>query len=150
MIKLRVCRLSDNAVLPTKATKFAAGLDLCSAYEYELKPGNKQLIQTDLAVEIPNNCYGRVAPRSGLASNYFIHVGAGVIDSDYRGNICVLLFNFSKTTFRVNPGDKIAQLILERIYHAEIVESSALSDTEQGCTGFGASDNSSLNDKQLE
>ena len=147
--KLSVQRLSENAFLPTKATKFAAGVDLYSAHHYRIEPQNKQLIKTDLAIAIPANCYGRLAPRSSLAMNSFIHVGAGVIDSDYRGNISVLLFNFNKTAFLVKPGDKIAQLILERIYQADIIESNNLDNTSRGSRGFGSSGSSALCDSQL-
>lgn len=97
---LRFVKLSENAHSPTKATPDAAGFDLYSAYDYEIQPSGKVLALTDIQIAVPSNCYGRVAPRSGLAHKNFIDVGAGVIDRDYRGNVGVILFNFSKDTFK--------------------------------------------------
>jgi len=117
----------------------SAGYDLCSAYNYTVLKHNKQLIKTDLAVQIPEQCYGRIAPRSGLALNNFIDVGAGVIDRDYKGNVCVLLFNHSCEDFYVQRGDRIAQLICELIVYPELVELTELDNTHRGCKGFGSS-----------
>lgn len=87
---------------------------------------------------MPEGTYGRVAPRSGLAWKNFIDVGAGVIDQDYRGNVGVILFNHSDTPFEIKKGDRIAQLILERIVHPVVVEADTLSDTDRGAGGFGS------------
>ena len=81
---------------------------------------------------------GRVAPRSGLASKHFIDTGAGVIDADYRGNIKVLLFNHSDTDFTVNEGDRIAQLIIEKIASIPITKTDTLDETDRGDSGFGS------------
>ena len=128
---------------PVRATEGAAGLDLYAAYETDLSPMSRTMVATDLAIELPPNCYGRVAPTSGLTVKKFIDVGAGVVDSDYRGNIVVVLFNFGKETVHLPAGTKIAQLICERIYTPElnIVSSSGqLSDTSRGGGGFGSTD----------
>ncbi|OWK09626.1 DUT, partial [Cervus elaphus hippelaphus] len=93
-----------------------------SAYDYTLPPMEKVLVKTDIQIALPSGCYGRVAPRSGLAAKHFIDVGAGVIDEDYRGNVGVVLFNFGKEKFEVKKGDRIAQLICERIFYPEIEE----------------------------
>src|SRR5262249_26338347 len=98
----------------------------------------RTLIGTGIAMALPNSTYGRVAPRSGLAVKHGIDVGAGVIDSGYRGEIKILLINNGAKTFEVHPGDRIAQLILERIDHTEIVEAASLSRTERGTQGFGS------------
>ena len=108
-----VIRLTPFASLPTRASQFSAGLDLCSAYNYNVAPMSRLLIKTDLQIKIPKGHYGRIAPRSGLALKNFIDVGAGVIDSDYTGNVGVVLFNFAHSYFHIRRGDKIAQLILE-------------------------------------
>jgi dUTP pyrophosphatase len=100
MSVLRFSKLTEFAYAPTKATPYAAGFDLYSAYDYTIEPGNKQLVMTDIQIALPDECYGRIAPRSGLASKNFIDVGAGVIDRDYRGNVGVLLFNFGKDLFK--------------------------------------------------
>lgn len=87
---------------------------------------------------MPEGTYGRVAPRSGLAWKNFIDVGAGVIDQDYRGNVGVILFNHSDVDFDVKKGDRIAQLICERIAHPNVVEVKSLSETARGEGGFGS------------
>ncbi|XP_022378785.1 deoxyuridine 5'-triphosphate nucleotidohydrolase, mitochondrial isoform X2 [Enhydra lutris kenyoni] len=137
-MRLRFVRLSEHATAPTKGSARAAGYDLYSAYDYMLPPMEKALVKTDIQVALPSGCYGRVAPRSGLAAKHFIDVGAGVIDEDYRGNVGVVLFNFGKEKFEVKKGDRIAQLICERIFYPEIEEVQVLDDTERGSGGFGS------------
>lgn len=95
-------------------------------------------IKTDIATAIPSGYYGRVAPRSGLAWKNSIDVGAGVIDEDYRGNVGVILFNHSDVDFKVARGDRIAQLLLEKIITPEVVVVDELVDTERGDGGFGS------------
>ncbi|XP_029808304.1 deoxyuridine 5'-triphosphate nucleotidohydrolase, mitochondrial isoform X4 [Suricata suricatta] len=137
-MRLRFVRLSEHATAPTKGSARAAGYDLYSAYDYTVPPMEKALVKTDIQIALPSGCYGRVAPRSGLASKHFIDVGAGVIDEDYRGNVGVVLFNFGKEKFEVKKGDRIAQLICERIFYPEIEEVQVLDDTERGSGGFGS------------
>ncbi|XP_036910471.1 deoxyuridine 5'-triphosphate nucleotidohydrolase, mitochondrial isoform X1 [Sturnira hondurensis] len=136
--RLRFVRLSEHASAPTRGSARAAGYDLYSAYDYTVPPMEKALVKTDIQIALPAGCYGRVAPRSGLAAKHFIDVGAGVIDEDYRGNIGVVLFNFGKEKFEVKKGDRIAQLICERIYYPEIEEVQGLDDTDRGAGGFGS------------
>ncbi|CAF4842268.1 deoxyuridine 5'-triphosphate nucleotidohydrolase [Pieris napi] len=135
---LKFSRLSEHAFPPVKGSEKAAGYDLKSAYNYTVPARGKELIKTDLQIELPSKCYGRVAPRSGLAVKNFIDVGAGVIDEDYRGNIGVVLFNHSDQDFVVKKGDRIAQLICERIYYPTLQEVSNLSETNRGDGGFGS------------
>jgi deoxyuridine 5''-triphosphate nucleotidohydrolase (dut) len=85
-----------------------------------------------------SGCYGRIAPRSGLAWKNHIDVGAGVIDEDYRGNVGVVLFNHSDQDFKVNKGDRIAQLICQRIEYPVLQEVTNLNNTERGAGGFGS------------
>lgn len=136
---LRTVRLSHNASIPTRATAGSAGLDLYSAYDYEIPAAAATLCSTDIQLDIPDGCYGRIAPRSGLAYNHSLQIGAGVIDSDYRGNIKILIFNHGLEKFIVSKGDKIAQLILETILIPEVIECSSLKDTPRGNKGFGSS-----------
>lgn len=136
--KLLIKRLSEYATLPSKGSKLSAGYDLYSAYDYVIKAKGKEMIKTDLQMALPAGCYGRVAPRSGLAWKNFIDVGAGVIDEDYRGPINVILFNFSDQDFEIKRGDRIAQLICEKIEQTEVCETSDLDDTERGSNGFGS------------
>ena len=93
---------------------------------------------TDLQIAVPEGCYGRVAPRSGLAAKKFIDVGAGVIDYDYRGNVGVVLFNFGDEDFKVSKGDRIAQLICEKISYPQLEQCKTLDVTERGAGGFGS------------
>lgn len=115
------------------------GFDLRSDHDSIVRQHGKQLIKTDLAIQLVDNCYGRIAPRSGLALKHFIDVGAGVIDKDYTGNICVLLFNHSDTAFLVRKGYKIAQLICEIIVYPELCEITNLEITARCGNGFGSS-----------
>ena len=95
-------------------------------------------MRTGLSIAIPENTYARIAPRSGLAVKKFLDTGAGVVDYDYRGEVGVVLFNHSEEDFEVKVGDRIAQLILERISMAGCVEADELFDTERGGAGFGS------------
>ncbi|XP_074090847.1 deoxyuridine 5'-triphosphate nucleotidohydrolase, mitochondrial isoform X2 [Macrotis lagotis] len=137
-VRLRFARLSEHATTPSKGSARAAGYDLYSAYDYTIPAMEKALVKTDIQISLPSGCYGRVAPRSGLAAKHFIDVGAGVIDEDYRGNVGVVLFNFGKETFEVKKGDRIAQLICERVFYPELEEVQGLDDTERGSGGFGS------------
>jgi dUTP pyrophosphatase len=100
------------------------------------------LIKTGISVAVPNGTYGRIAPRSGLALKNGIDVMAGVIDADYRGDVGVILVNLGSSPFTINPGDRIAQLILEKIEYntsvQEIGEADDLSPTSRGANGFGS------------
>jgi len=137
-VALRFAKLSENAFTPTRGSSLAAGYDLYSAYEYTVPAGGKTVALTDIQIALPDGCYGRVAPRSGLAAKFFIDVGAGVIDQDYRGNVGVVLFNFGQEPFKVSKGDRIAQLILERIYIPDLQEVKNLDETDRGEGGFGS------------
>ncbi|XP_078666485.1 deoxyuridine 5'-triphosphate nucleotidohydrolase-like [Branchiostoma floridae x Branchiostoma belcheri] len=137
-ILLRFAKMTENAFAPTRGSKQAAGYDLYSAYDYTIPAQGKVLAKTDIQIALPEGCYGRVAPRSGLAHKNFIDVGAGVIDRDYRGNVGVIMFNFGKEEFKVNKGDRIAQLICEQIFMPDLVEEQTLDETERGEGGFGS------------
>ncbi|EAU84606.1 dUTP pyrophosphatase [Coprinopsis cinerea okayama7 len=135
---LLVKRLSDKARLPTRGSALSAGYDLYSAEQKIIPAHGKALVDTQLSIAVPPGTYGRVAPRSGLASKFMIDTGAGVIDADYRGTVFVLLFNLSDKDFEVNEGDRIAQLIIERIYTPEVQEVDDLEETVRGAGGFGS------------
>uniref|UniRef100_A0A8C5WEA9 Deoxyuridine 5'-triphosphate nucleotidohydrolase n=1 Tax=Leptobrachium leishanense TaxID=445787 RepID=A0A8C5WEA9_9ANUR len=137
-LRLSFAKLSEHAFTPTRGSARAAGYDLYSAYDYVIPPMDKAVVKTDIQICIPTGCYGRVAPRSGLAAKYFIDVGAGVIDEDYRGNVGVVMFNFGKEPFVVTKGDRVAQLICERIVYPDLHEVKVLDGTERGDGGFGS------------
>lgn len=135
---LLVKRLSEHAVLPTRGSSGAAGYDLASAVDTTIPARGRAVVSTDLSIAIPSGTYARVAPRSGLAVKHFIDTGAGVVDEDYRGTVGVVLFNHSETDYQVKRGDRIAQLILERIMTPEVVEVDNLDATVRGAGGFGS------------
>ncbi|KAI9906466.1 hypothetical protein PsorP6_016170 [Peronosclerospora sorghi] len=135
---LRVKKLTSQAILPTRGSSLAAGLDLSAAYDAVIPAQGKGLVKTDLVIAVPDGCYARVAPRSGLALKKFIDTGAGVIDADYRGNVGVILFNHSTDDFAVKRGDRVAQLILEKIEYPEIQEVDEIEETARGTNGFGS------------
>ncbi|RVW36318.1 Deoxyuridine 5'-triphosphate nucleotidohydrolase [Vitis vinifera] len=135
---LRVKKLSEKAVLPSRASPLSAGYDLSSATEAKVPARGKALVPTDLSIGIPEGTYARIAPRSGLAWKHSIDVGAGVIDADYRGSVGVILFNHSDVDFEVKLGDRIAQLIIEKIITPEVMEVEDLDSTERGVGGFGS------------
>ena len=136
MFKVKL--LSFDAKVPTRAPEFSAGLDL-SSIEDTVVPANKWIaIPTGISIQIPKDCYARVAPRSGLAFKHGIQVGAGVVDSDYTGEIKVILFNHGSSDFEVKKGDRIAQLIFEKIYNEYFIEVEELDDTVRGDGGFGS------------
>lgn len=130
--------LSKFASSPEKGSEHAAGYDLRSAENAIVPAHGNYLIRTDLQLEIPQGGYGRIAPRSGLAVTDFIDVGAGVVDRDYRGNVCVLLFNFSNMDFHVSVGDRIAQLIIEAVVETKLEQVQEMDDTDRGGRGFGS------------
>ncbi len=136
--KLRIKKLNPKAFLPVKGSEQAAGYDLFSIEDLKIPAHDKKLVSTGIAMQIPAGNYGRIAPRSGLACKNFIDVGAGVIDSDYRGEVKVLLFNFSDQEFQVNIGDRISQLIIEKYTRTDVEEVEDLNLTARGEGGFGS------------
>ena len=131
-------RLDSRAILPTRGSSKAAGLDMYSIEEVSLEPKQRALVRTGLAVAIPEGYYGRVAPRSGLATKQGLDVLAGVIDADYRGEIGCLLCNTGDETIHLPAQSKICQLIIERIITPTAVWADEISDTDRGSGGFGS------------
>jgi dUTP pyrophosphatase len=115
MTTLKVKRLGPNFKAPIRKSHLAAGYDIHSAMETTIDPGDWKAVDTEMAIAIPEGYYGRVAPRSGLAVKHGIDVLAGVLDSDYRGHVKIVLINHSGDTFSIKIGDRIAQLIIEKI-----------------------------------
>ena len=135
---LKIKKLNELAIIPTKGTQSAAGYDLYSSEVKTVPAKGKELIKTSISIAVPQGNYGRIAPRSGLAWKNFIGTGAGVIDCDYRGELMVLLFNHSDTNFDIKHGDRIAQLIIEKITETVIEECDDLDSTNRGNGGFGS------------
>nr|XP_033809132.1 uncharacterized protein LOC117364228 [Geotrypetes seraphini] len=135
---IRWAPLSDQARAPTRAYPRAAGYDLYAAHDQVIPAKGRALIKTDIQVSPPPGAYLRVAPRSGLALKQLIDVAAGVIDPDFRGNVAVLLVNHGDKEYRVQVGERIAQLICERIWHPNLAQWSRLPETDRGEQGFGS------------
>jgi dUTP pyrophosphatase len=141
-VRLRVQRLDPAATLPTHAHEGDAGYDLYSIEAAELGPGERAMLRTGIAVEVSNGHAALILPRSGTAAKHGISVvnAPGLIDQGYRGEIRVLLLNTDRTEpFRVEPGDRIAQLILVRVETPPVEEVESLNDSVRGEGGFGSS-----------
>jgi dUTP pyrophosphatase len=149
---LYIQRLSEHAILPSRGSDFAAGLDLSAAAEVTIAAnGGRAVVPTDLRIACPPGTYLRIAPRSGLAVKHGIDVGAGVVDADYRGPVGVVLFNFGNADFTVQRGDRIAQAILEQIMVPSDIVDVPLEESlpelgERGEGGFGSTGVSATND----
>jgi dUTP diphosphatase len=142
VIDLPVVRLRDEAVTPARAYSGDAGLDLAACDRVELGPGERAVVGTGLAVAIPDGFAGFVQPRSGLASRHGITIvnTPGLVDSGYRGELRVVLLNTDRDqTFVVEPGMRIAQLVVAPIAHAAPVEVDQLPESARGTRGFGSS-----------
>ena len=142
MIELPITRLRDDAVVPERAYAGDAGLDLAACERVELGPGERALVGTGLAVAIPEGYAGFVQPRSGLAARHGVSVvnSPGLVDSGYRGELLVVLLNTDPSErFVVEPGMRIAQLVVLPIPEVELVEVDELPGSERGVRGFGSS-----------
>jgi dUTP pyrophosphatase len=142
VIELPIRRLRPDAVVPARAYSGDAGLDLSSCERVELAPGERALVPTGLAVAIPEGYAGFVQPRSGLATKHGISIvnTPGLVDSGYRGKLLVNLVNTDqRDAFVVEPGMRIAQLVILPIPELELVEVDELPESERGVRGFGSS-----------
>jgi dUTP pyrophosphatase len=142
VIELPIRRLHGDAVLPTQAYPGDAGLDLAAAERVVLAPGERATVGTGLAVAIPDGYAGYVQPRSGLAARHGITIvnAPGLVDSGYRGELRVILLNTDREApFTVEPGMRIAQLVVLPVPGVELVEVDELPETERGVRGFGSS-----------
>ena len=144
MKKVKIKRLSETAVIPTRATGGSAGADLyaCIKEAVTIKPGELVKIPTGIAIELEGNELAAfLFARSGLGVKHGICLsnGVGVIDSDYRGEICVGLCNVSNEEYTVVPGERIAQMVIMPVVCAEFAETDIHSDTDRGKGGFGSS-----------
>ncbi|HZG53566.1 MAG TPA: dUTP diphosphatase [Pyrinomonadaceae bacterium] len=135
---LKFLKLHPAAQLPVRASIEAAGLDLFSVEDVTLEPGGRAMVRTGLSVAIPRGFYGRVAPRSGLAVRHGLDVLAGVIDSDYRGEIKCALVNHGRERLTLAAGQRVAQLIVEAIITPAPAWADALDETARGEGGFGS------------
>lgn len=130
--------LNSNARAPSRQTSGAAGYDVFSSHDVVVPSCGRMRVDTGVAIALPEGTYGRLAPRSSLAYYGGIDIGGGVIDYDYRGEISIIVFNHSGLPFEVKKGDRIAQLIIERIATPPVVIVDTLDETKRGEGGFGS------------
>jgi dUTP pyrophosphatase len=143
-INIKIKRISqefNDIPLPEYATEGSAGMDIRAAINESIivKKGEVMLVPTNLSVEIPQGYEIQVRPRSGLAAKHGIGIlnSPGTIDSDYRGEIKIIMFNFGKEDFIIQKGERIAQLIVSRVFVANFIEESSLNESKRGIGGFG-------------
>jgi dUTP pyrophosphatase len=136
-MKLLLEKISDRAKLPIRAHTDDAGLDLYALDEAFIRPHEWALIGTGIRIALPANTVGLIWDKSGLAANG-LHCLAGVIDEGYRGEIIVNVLNLNKHEYKINAGEKIAQLLIQPILYPEIVEAKVDENTERGIQGFGS------------
>ena len=141
MVQIELKPLNERARIPRRMTTHAAGYDLYTSIEKEivLQPGEAKLIPTGISIGIPEGYEAQIRPRSGLALKHSIGIlnAPGTIDADYRGEIGVILFNFGKEPYTIQPDSRIAQMIISRCETADFLIVDDLSETERGADGFG-------------
>ena len=138
MVELKIKRLNEKAKLPSYSFKGEAGLDLYAIEDYLLKPGERRLFKLGFAMELPLGYVALIWDRSGLAKKHGIKTMGGVIDPTYRGEVGVILLNTSNEPFEIKEGDRIAQMLIQKVEYVDVVESDELSETERGAGGFGS------------
>ena len=145
-MELRVKKLTKEAIVPTRSNQTDAGWDLYSTERFSMPFQKPILVSTGIALEIPEGYVGLIWPRSGLAVKRGVDIYAGVIDSGYRGEIKVCLWTNSidpswgcPKSFEIMPGDRIAQIIFQKVEPFELIETQQLDDTDRGAGGFGSS-----------
>jgi len=140
---LKIKKLTSNAIIPTYGTEFSAGADLYSTENLIIKPGEMVLVKTGLSMEIPNGYVGLIYARSGLATKRGLAPAnkVGVIDSDYRGEIMVALYNHSKQEQTVQEGERVAQIVITPYLKVDYQEVEELESTIRGKGGFGSTGN---------
>lgn len=131
-------RLDPSAVMPTRANKTDAGYDLYALEDVQVPAINHKIIKTGISIAIPVGYVGLIWPRSGLAYKNGLDVFAGVIDSGYRGDVGVILYNSRLQHYQVKKGDRVAQILFQKIEDFDLVEVDSLDDTDRGSGGFGS------------
>jgi dUTP pyrophosphatase len=139
-MRVQIKKLHPDAIVPKYQTAGAAGVDLCSVEDVTIGEGDKALVATGLSMAIPQGWEGQVRPRSGLAAKSALTVlnTPGTIDSDYRGEVKVILINHGHGVFHVRKGDRIAQMVFAPVAQAEFTEVETLESTDRGAGGFGS------------
>ena len=137
-------KFGDDATIPTKGSKYSAGYDLYSSSDFVIPKRDREIVKTQIGVKVPFGYYGRIAPRSGFTLKKKTDIGAGVIDADYRGEIGIIIFNHSDVDIKVSKGDRVAQIVFEKIFietetpNVVIHSDETHNETERGSGGFGS------------
>ena len=134
-LEIKIKKLNPEAKIPIHATAEAAGFDIYSLQDITLQPGETTKVSTGIAFEIPIGYYVRIEDRSGMAMKG-IHKVAGIVDSDYRGEVCIVLINTTKNPYKIEKHDRIAQGILTPVHQAIFTETQELTETQRGEGGF--------------
>lgn len=137
--KVKFTKFDESAIPPTRSRQGDAGYDLYALHDCLLGPGQSDTIKTGIGIALPSYSVGLIWPRSGLSVKHDIETGAGVIDSNYRGDITVKLYNHGKETYQFHKGDRIAQLIISAKFDADFIECDNLPDSDRNDAGFGSS-----------
>lgn len=137
-MQIKIKKLNEDAVLPNYAHEYDAGLDLYSTIDYSLEQNQRMAIPTGISIEIPNNYVGLIWGKSGLAKNNGLAILGGVIDSTYRGEIAVIALNTGYDDIIIKKGQKIAQILIQQVEKADIIEVKELEKTERNDKGFGS------------
>lgn len=140
-MELQVVRLNKKAKIPTYAHDTDAGMDLFAAAEVSLAPGERSQIPTGIALAVPKGFVGLVWDKSGLSHRCGLKTLGGVVDADYRGEIVVGMVNLGEETYVFKEGDKVAQILIQKVEHADLVEVDTLDETIRGEKGFGSTGN---------
>ena len=142
MTILKIEKLAHNENIPQYQTDGAAGMDLCAAISepIELKPLERKLIPTGIKIELEHGFEAQIRPRSGLSIKYGITLinCVGTIDEDYRGEVCVPMVNLSNETYFIQPQERIAQMVINKVEHVEVEIAESLTETLRGAGGFGS------------
>lgn len=143
---VKFMKTDPGAVLPSYARPGDAGMDVCSCESAALKPGERKLVRTGLVMELPHGTEAQMRPRSGLALKHGITLlnTPGTIDEGYRGELGVILINLGQEIFEVQPGMRIAQMVIAPVLHVETAEVAEVSETVRGAGGFGSTGTSAI------
>jgi len=136
---IQVMKMAAKATLPSRGSRLSAGHDSYTLEEVLIPARGQKLVRTGIVIGIPQRTYARIAPRSGLAYKESIGIGGGVIDADYRGDVKLIMMNHGNKGYQVQEGDRIAQMIIEKIDTSGMMEVDSLQITDRGNKGFGTS-----------
>ncbi len=136
---LKIKKLDPTATIPIRVNDRDAGFDLYALEDCDIGPHNQKLVKTGISMAIPRGYVGLIWPRSGLAHKYGLDVFAGVIDSGYRGDIGVILYNSKLEHYKIKKGERIAQILFQKIEYFDLIEVDDLDDSQRGAGGFGSS-----------